>query len=153
MRYVERNLIAGERIVYRASLYRLPYLWVVPFVLVAIAGGVLNLWLLAIPALAIAALVWLGVWARRASAEFAVTNHRVIVAVGAMQRRTLELMLGKVEGIGVDQTLVGRLFDYGTVTITGSGGTRESYPNIAAPLEFRRQVQSQLAALQTPAAS
>jgi len=55
-------------------------------------------------------------------------------------------MLGKVEGIGVDQTLFGRLLDYGTITVTGTGGTKEPFTNIAAPLEFRRQVQGQISA-------
>jgi hypothetical protein len=75
-----------------------------------------------------------------------VTDKRVIIKVGWIQRRTLETMLGKVEGIGVDQTVIGRMLNFGTITVTGTGGTQERFTNIAAPLEFRRQVQAQVSA-------
>jgi hypothetical protein len=55
-------------------------------------------------------------------------------------------MLGKVEGIGVEQGFIGRLLGFGTITVTGTGGTKEPFPNIARPLEFRRQVQGQVSA-------
>lgn len=145
MSYVAKSLIPGEKIVYRTSLYRLPFLWLVLPAVAAFVAAVFHFWIVVLAAIVVAALIYANVWARRASAEFAVTSKRVIVAVGAVHRRTLELMLDKVEGVGVDQTLAGRIFDFGTVTITGSGGTRESFDNIAAPLEFRRQVQAQLA--------
>jgi len=143
--YVDKSLIPGEQIVYRASLYRLPFLWLLLPAIAAFVAAVFHYWIVVLAAIIVAGLIYANVWAKRASAEFAVTTKRVIVAVGAVRRRTLELMLDKVEGIGVDQTLAGRIFNFGTVTITGSGGTRESFDNLAAPLEFRRQVQAQLA--------
>lgn len=146
MSYVDRSLIPGEQVVYRASLYKLPFLWLVLPAAAAFIAAVFHVWLVVLAALVVAGVIWVNVWARRAAAEFAVTTKRVIIAVGAVRRRTLELMLDKVEGVGVEQTLGGRVFNFGTVTITGSGGTRESFANIAAPLEFRRQVQAQLAA-------
>jgi uncharacterized membrane protein YdbT with pleckstrin-like domain len=76
------------------------------------------------------------------SSEFAVTNKRVIIKVGVMQRRTLELMLTKVEAISVTQGLLGQLFGCGTIMVTGTGGTREPFDNISSPLQFRRAVQS-----------
>jgi uncharacterized membrane protein YdbT with pleckstrin-like domain len=145
MSYVEKSLIPGEKVVYRASLYRLPFLWLILPAIAAFGAAVFHYWIVALVALIVAGLIFVNLWARRASAEFAVTSKRIIVAVGAMRRRTLELMLDKVEGVGVEQSLPGRIFNFGTVTITGSGGTRESFDNIAAPLEFRRQVQAQLA--------
>jgi len=145
MSYVDKSLIPGEKIMYRASLYRLPFLWLIFPAAAAFVAAVFHFWIVVLAAIIVAGLIYAKVWARRASAEFAVTTKRVIVAVGAVRRRTLELMLDKVEGVGVDQTLAGRIFNFGTVTITGSGGTKESFDNIAAPLEFRRQVQAQLA--------
>jgi uncharacterized membrane protein YdbT with pleckstrin-like domain len=146
MSYVERSLIPGEQVVYRASLYGLPYLWLLVPAVVAFPAAVFHWRFVVLGALLGGGIIWMNVWTRRAAAEFAVTTKRVIVAVGAVRRHTLELMLDKVEGIGVEQTVVGRVFNYGTVTITGSGGTRESFDHIASPLEFRRQVQTQLAA-------
>lgn len=145
MSYVEKSLIPGEKVVYRASLYGLPFLWLILPGIAAFIAAVFHVWLVVLAAALVDGLIFVNVWARRASAEFAVTTKRVIVAVGAVRRRTLELMLDKVEGIGVEQTLAGRIFNFGTVTVTGSGGTRESFDNVAAPLEFRRQVQAQLA--------
>jgi uncharacterized membrane protein YdbT with pleckstrin-like domain len=145
MSYVEKSLIPGEKVIYRARLYRLPFLWLILPTVAAFVAAVFHYWIVVLAAVILAGIIYANVWARRASAEFAVTTKRVIVAVGAVRRRTLELMLDKVEGVGVDQTIWGRIFNFGTVTITGSGGTRESFDNIAAPLEFRRQVQSQLA--------
>lgn len=78
------------------------------------------------------------------TSEFAVTDRRVVIKVGWIQRRTLETMLNKVEGIGVDQSIMGRMLGYGTITVTGTGGTKEPFTNIANPLEFRRQVQAQV---------
>jgi uncharacterized membrane protein YdbT with pleckstrin-like domain len=144
--YVDRSLIPGEEVVYRASLYKLPFLWLIVPAVAAFVAAVFHVWLVVLAAIVVACLIWVNVWARRAAAEFAVTSKRVIIAVGAVHRRTLEVMLDKVEGVGVDQTLTGRMFNFGTVTITGSGGTKEAFANIAAPLEFRRQVQAQLAA-------
>jgi len=145
MSYVDKSLIPGEQVVYRASLYWLPFLWLIVPGIAAFVAAVANYWIVVLGAAIVAAIIYVNIWARRASAEFAVTTKRVIVAVGAVRRHTLELMLDKVEGVGVEQTVAGRIFNYGTVTITGSGGTRESFEHIAAPLEFRRQVQSQLA--------
>src|SRR5687767_11939154 len=55
-------------------------------------------------------------------------------------------MLGKVETIGVEQSLLGRVFDFGTIVVVGTGGTQEPFHNLADPLEFRRQVQSEVSA-------
>ena len=80
-------------------------------------------------------------WIRRATSEFAVTDRRVIMKTGVITRKTLELNLVKIESVGVDQSLLGRIFDCGTITIIGSGGTREAFPLIGSPLAFRRAVQ------------
>ena len=80
------------------------------------------------------------------TSEFAVTNKRVVTKVGLVERDSQETLLSKIETIGVDQTLAGRLLGYGTVTIVGTGGSREPFALIAQPLEFRRQVQTQIVA-------
>ena len=73
--------------------------------------------------------------------EFAVTNKRVIVKTGLISRRTLEMNLSKIESVNVDQSIMGRILGYGTITIIGTGGTRESFPKIANPLLFRKKFQ------------
>lgn len=75
------------------------------------------------------------------TSEYAITNKRIIVKVGFISRRTLEMNLQKIESIGVDQGILGRILNYGSVAVIGSGGTKELFGNIAAPLEFRKQYQ------------
>jgi len=81
---------------------------------------------------------------RRNATEMAVTNKRIIIKVGFLTKRTIELFLAKVESIDVEQTLWGRMMGYGSITVRGTGGTNEPFPHIANPLEFRRQVQHQI---------
>jgi uncharacterized membrane protein YdbT with pleckstrin-like domain len=66
----------------------------------------------------------------------------VIIKVGLIQRRTLELLIRQVEAISVDQSLTGRILNFGTITLSGTGGVRETFHNISDPLEFRRSIQS-----------
>ncbi|MDP1574160.1 MAG: PH domain-containing protein [Coxiellaceae bacterium] len=75
------------------------------------------------------------------NAEYGVTDKRVIVKIGWIHRESLELMLDKVEGVLVDQNISGRLLGYGTITVVGTGGTKDSYQFISHPLRFRKEVQ------------
>ena len=83
--------------------------------------------------------------AKRNATEMAVTNRRVLVKTGMTSRRTLDLMLSRVESIGVEESTTGRLLGYGSVIVVGIGGTPEAFLMIAHPQEFRRAVQEQIA--------
>ena len=74
----------------------------------------------------------------------AVTDRRVLIKTGMGNRRTLDLMLSRVESIGVEETFFGRMLGYGSVVVRGTGGTPESFVMIAHPQEFRRNVQQQI---------
>jgi len=73
--------------------------------------------------------------------EFAITNKRVIIKTGLISRKTFEMNLSKIESVNVDQDILGRILGYGTIRIVGSGGTREVFPNIRKPLDFRKKFQ------------
>ena len=142
MGYVEQNLMPGEEVTYRATLHWIIY--VVPVLL-----GVLGLILLlssvvgfGVALLVVSGFFALSRWITARTSEFAVTNKRVIIKVGLIRRHTLELLLSKVESIGVDQGIIGRIVGYGSIVVIGTGGTKEPFKNIAAPLEFRKQVQA-----------
>jgi uncharacterized membrane protein YdbT with pleckstrin-like domain len=141
MSYVSKSLLPGERVTHETRLHKMMFTLPV----FACLGGV-ALAVASPPgggALFVAGLAWmLGVWVRYTSSEFAVTDKRVIIKVGLLHRRTLEMLLIKVEAISVDQSIAGRIFGYGTIVVVGTGGTRESFENIADPLEFRRAVQA-----------
>ena len=141
MGYIEANLLPGETVVQRAHLH-----WIV--FIKAMAVAVVGLAVLVVQPLVGAIIAGIGLlmalppWLERTTSEFGVTSKRVIIKVGLIQRRTLELLIRQVEAISVDQSLAGRIFDFGTITLTGTGGVRETFHNIANPLEFRRSIQS-----------
>jgi len=149
MGYVDKNLVPGEEIIYRAHLHLIIFL---PAGLVSVLGAglvvlglvydLIPVWVLG----GLALLYGLGLalvrYIRYATSEFVVTNKRVLVKIGLFQRHTLELLLSRLETIGVEQGLFARMLNFGTIVVTGTGGTREPFPDISRPLEFRRQVQS-----------
>src|SRR6202046_598727 len=84
--------------------------------------------------------------AKRNATEMAVTNRRVLIKTGMASRRTLDMVLGKVESIAVQETFLGRMLGYGSVVGGGNGGTPESFVMIAHPQQFRQSVQQQIGA-------
>jgi len=75
------------------------------------------------------------------TSELVITDRRVLIKVGFIQRHTFEMFISKIESVAVFQSMLGRLFNYGTVTIRGTGGSSESFGTIAAPLQFRDAIQ------------
>ena len=150
MGYVEEHLLPGERVRYRAHLHKLIYVLPALFMLVFTLGAVwaylADIVLAAVALFVVGCIPLILTHIKYVSSEFAVTDKRVIIKVGWIRRRTLETMLSKVEAIGVDQGIFGRMLGFGTITITGTGGTKEQFADIAHPLEFRRQVQGQVSA-------
>ena len=68
----------------------------------------------------------------------------MLIKVGVIRRHTVEILLEKVEGIGVTQTVPGRILNFGSIVVTGTGGTRETFHEMSAPMEFRKQVQARI---------
>jgi len=151
MSYVDKSLVPGETVVYRTRLHWIVFLWPVLISALAIAMAIVyllygsaheGLRYMAEVLGAIAVVLWIARYFVYIASEFAITSKRVIIKVGVMQRRTLELQLTKVEAVSVTQGLLGQLFGCGSILVTGTGGTRESFANIGSPLEFRKALQS-----------
>jgi uncharacterized membrane protein YdbT with pleckstrin-like domain len=140
--YVDSSLLPDEQIVYKATLHWTIFwqcwliilIGIVSLIFQPIVGGLIIF---------VGLLVGLRKFIEYKTSEFAVTTKRVIIKVGVFRRRTLELLLRQVEAISVEQTVLGRMLGYGSVTLTGTGGVREVFHNISSPLEFRRQIHSQ----------
>jgi uncharacterized membrane protein YdbT with pleckstrin-like domain len=145
MGFVERNLLPNEQVTYRASLHWIIYLLPVIVLLAGVALALVIGGIAGVVVGAIGLLLMIPPWIKSSSSEFAITNKRVVIKVGLIRRHSLELLLQKVEGIGVDQGIIGRILGYGTITVSGVGGTKEAFQRISNPLEFRRQVQASLA--------
>lgn len=148
MGYVDSHLLQGETVVYRTKLHKILFLW--PCIL-AIAFCLLAAWLYQnayetnwiIFSIILAALVLLPAYIQYISSEYAVTNKRVIVKVGFIRRQTMETLLQRIEAVAVDQSILGRILNYGSIAVIGTGGTKEIFENINDPLAFRRSVQEQ----------
>jgi uncharacterized membrane protein YdbT with pleckstrin-like domain len=80
-------------------------------------------------------------WFDRGLSEFVITNRRIIIKTGFIARETFEMNLSKIESVNVDQSVLGRILNYGSITIIGSGGTRETFHKISRPLAFRKAFQ------------
>lgn len=151
MKYVERVLQPGETVVYLTSLHWLIYsrafaLAVVALVCFVASGNVTGQTIALALEMAgglfalLAALAALGALIRRATTELAVTDRRVIYKTGIFQRHTLEMNRSKIETVGVDQSILGRVLDYGTIIVRGTGGSFEPIPFIGEPLVFRNHI-------------
>jgi uncharacterized membrane protein YdbT with pleckstrin-like domain len=143
--YVDRNLNPGETVVYQTSIHPIVYAAPAFFVFLGIGFGASGMREVGLILLGLAVLGLAGAWIRQTSSEFAVTDRRVIVKVGFISRRTIEINMSKVESIEVNQDIFGRIFNYGTILVIGTGGTKEPFSLINDPLAFRRAVQSQQA--------
>ncbi len=78
------------------------------------------------------------------SSEYAITSRRILVKTGFIRRRSLEIFLDRIEGVYVEQSVVGRILNFGTVIIVGIGGTKNPFNYIPDPLQFRSKLQEQL---------
>jgi uncharacterized membrane protein YdbT with pleckstrin-like domain len=155
--YVERHLLPDERVLYKTRLH-----WILllkPSVLVLLGLGIMasSWWAEGLSAqwvdapsvlrylggaAAVAGLLWLLMhYVEMMTSEFAVTTVRLILKVGLIARYTTELLISKVESIGVAQSLTGRLLDFGDLTVTGTGGAREVFRRVKDPITFRNHVQ------------
>lgn len=123
--YVEDALVADEKIVHEGhiSLWSLWHL---------IALGILTLPI-------VIGLVFLAqAYIRYKTTELAITSKRVMIKTGFIRRSTMEINLNKVESIQVDQAIMGRMFNFGTLIIAGTGSTHAPIPGISDPIEFRK---------------
>jgi uncharacterized membrane protein YdbT with pleckstrin-like domain len=150
-RYIDDILQPGEKVLYSTNAHWIFYLpaiaaWVVALMLfvlsrmfVADVPVLLCLSMAAISAI-VAVYKMLTAWFHRWTTETDVTNLRVVHKTGFIKRRTFEMSLDKVESVDVNQSILGRILNYGDVTILGVGEGKETISTIASPLAFRNSI-------------
>ena len=161
MSYVESNLVPGEVVIYQTRLHWIVMLGhVVLGCLLGLSGvlvlgyalsqtgiesGKLHIMEGGGVGLVVCGLVAiLPGMVRRNATEMAVTSRRVVIKTGLASRKTIEMLLNKVESIEVSESAFGRMLGYGTIVVIGTGGTPEPFHKVAHPLEFRSQVQQRI---------
>ncbi len=124
--YVEGTLIKDEKVIYegKTSIWSLLPLIILGFIFLGLFG--------------IGILFWIAAALRYITTELAFTNKRVIAKFGFISRRTIELNLTKIESVQVNQGILGRIFNYGTLVISGAGNPQAPIPGISNPMTFRR---------------
>jgi len=124
--YIEGALIKDERVMYigHISLWSLSHL--------------LFLGLLTLPLFGLGLVLWLMAYIQYKTTELAITNKRVIAKFGFISRKTIELNIARVESIQVNQGIAGRIFNFGTLVISGAGNPQAPIPGISDPMSFRR---------------
>src|ERR1700675_295321 len=150
-RYIDEILQPGETVLYSTNAHWMFYLpaiaaWIVALVLLilsrtTITEGVILLCLSAAAIVAIVALYWtVKAWFHRFTTETDVTNLRVVHKTGFITRKTFEMSLDKVESVDVNQSILGRILNYGSVTVRGVGEGAETIDMIASPLALRSHI-------------
>jgi uncharacterized membrane protein YdbT with pleckstrin-like domain len=150
-RYIDDILQPGEKVLYSTNAHWIFYwpaiaAWIVAVILFFESRATINesVTLLCLSASAVAAIAALyftaRAWFHRWTTETDVTNLRVVHKTGFIKRRTFEMSLDKVESVDVNQSILGRLLNYGSVTVRGVGEGAETITTIASPLDFRNHI-------------
>ena len=149
MSYVDENVLPGEDIIYKADIHW--FIFVPGVVLLC-----LGIWLFTLdretgtgPVLGLFAVIAAVFSLSKAmitkiTTELVVTSKRVIAKVGLVRRNTVELNHSKVESFNVNQSILGRIFGFGTLIINGTGGGKTPIPIIKSPLQFRREAMQSI---------
>jgi uncharacterized membrane protein YdbT with pleckstrin-like domain len=151
-RYIDDILQPGEKVLYSTNAHWMFYLpamgaWAVAVLLLVLSGvssAVPSLVLVCLASASVIGIVALYLtfkaWFHRWTTETDVTNMRVVHKTGFIKRRTFEMALDKIESVDVNQSILGRMLNYGDVTVNGVGEGRETIRTIASPLAFRSAI-------------
>jgi len=151
-RYIDDILQPGEKVLYSTNAHWIFFgpailLWILAAVFLALSGLVgpgtplmLVCWELAAIVALVALYKTVTAWFHRWTTETDVTSLRVVHKTGFINRKTFEMSLDKIESVDVNQSIPGRIFGYGNVTIMGVGKSEETLDTVASPIAFRNAI-------------
>ncbi|MCD6039024.1 MAG: hypothetical protein K0S27_424 [Gammaproteobacteria bacterium] len=151
--FINKNLIADEKVLYRTKKHII--IFMIPLFLTLIT---LFFFLNANPYLVkasyiggiITALSWLNQFLLYVVSEFAITDKRIMMREGFFYRHTNETRLSAIANVGVNQSLLAQLLNYGTVFINTFGGETDKFTELTTPLIFQKKLQELLYSAATP---
>ena len=148
MSYIEKNLMEGEQVAYEARQHWIIYFK--PFLLVLIAIGLfaipttdvaLTMQIIMAAALLLLALIWaVNIYGGR---KYILTNRRLILKRGIVSRQSTDLILRRCEGVSIQQSILGRIFGYGTVSVS-TGEVTNEFRQIENPVAFSKNINQQI---------
>jgi len=149
MSYVQKTLLPEEKIIYHTkphyAIFYPVFLWLAATIWFFSSDHIIlspffgNMLLLGSVFSCVSSLI------NYYCSEYAITSKRVIMKIGFIRRKSLEIFLDRIEGIYVDQGIFGRILGFGTVSVGGIGGTKDPFFYIPDPIKFRNAVQHQIA--------
>ncbi len=151
-RYIDDILQPGEKVLYSTNAHWIFFapailLWILAAVFLALSGMVppgsplmLVCWALAAIVALVALYKTVTAWFHRWTTETDVTSLRVVHKTGFINRKTFEMSLDKIESVDVNQSIAGRVFGYGDVTIMGVGKSEEKLDMVTSPIAFRNAI-------------
>lgn len=146
MSYIEQSLAPDEHIIYEAHFHPLnnAAAWIALFVSAAVAlvaytqdysawvsGAAIAL------GVAIFLAIKLPIWAQRV----VITSQRIVYRRGLLRRKTEELQLRSAEQVQLEQSILGRIFGFGRIIISGTGVEDVRLPALAEPVVLRNKLQ------------
>lgn len=130
MGYINDSLSNGEEI---KALFKLHWFSKIPMIIWII---------LSIPTFGVTLLLAIWEWLRLRSIEQGVTNKRVIFKKGIVSRKSEEMKISSVETVEIIQGIIGRIFGFGTVKVTGRGISDVIFKNINDPMDVKKKIES-----------
>lgn len=148
MGYIDRNLLPEEQILFRTRkhiiIFFFPFIWTIFSVFASNYMESNNILVrIAWVPWVIALIFWSYVGLNYFFSEFAVTNKRIMMREGLVTRHTNEMRVSTISQVNVDQSLLGQLLSYGTVSINAFGAF-DSYTLISRPTRFQKCVNEQI---------
>jgi uncharacterized membrane protein YdbT with pleckstrin-like domain len=154
MSYVKKVLQPNETVKHESHIHWIVYLPGTIFVILALAAYFFGrlvvpqtwtsaeTWPMAIGValLVIALYLLLGAFFSRWTTELAITDRRIIFKRGFIRRHTIEMNMDKIESVDVDQSILGRMLNFGDITVRGTGTGLEPLKDIDDPIAFRNYV-------------
>jgi uncharacterized membrane protein YdbT with pleckstrin-like domain len=149
-RYIDDILQPGEKVLYSTNAHWIFYLpaimaWIVVLAILVLSAAIPPLvlpgWAAAGVIGVVALYLTIRAWFHRFTTETDVTDRRVVHKTGFINRHTFEIALDKIASVEVDQSIPGRLLNYGNVIIVGMGeAPPQPIKTIASPLAFRSAI-------------
>lgn len=133
--YIEANLYEGEELLYEGQFHWLHWAraWAALLVLGIVIFGIVYFIMEMI---------------RLNTTDFAVTDRRVVLKKGLLSADLQEISLDAIEGSALNQSMFGRMFGYGKLTVHGRGEMHIDFPTMAKPKEFRLHAERSRQAIQ-----
>ena len=130
MGYIQDSLSDGEEVRALFKLHWVAKIWLIIWIV------------LAIPTLGITLLLALWEWLKLRNIEQGVTNKRVILKRGIISRKTEEMKVSSIETVEIIQSVMGRVFGYGNIKVTGRGLSDLIFIKIDDPMDVKRKIES-----------